>query len=55
MSGASLQDPKLIDLTIANIGDCDDCRQLVPMELLEYNKRLGDQLDHELKAVSIYL
>ncbi|GJE98553.1 BTB domain-containing protein [Phanerochaete sordida] len=54
VSGASLQDSKLVDQTVANIGDCDDCRQKVPMELLEYNRRLGDQLDLELTSMNFW-
>ncbi|GJE98554.1 hypothetical protein PsYK624_147860 [Phanerochaete sordida] len=48
--GASVQDISLIDKTVASIG-CDECLEKAPMELLEFSKRLGDKLDHDLLAI----
>lgn len=50
--GTSLQDPILLDKTVASIGDCSSCLGNAPMEIVEFNKRLGDRLDRDLDNAS---
>ncbi|EKM50612.1 uncharacterized protein PHACADRAFT_213512 [Phanerochaete carnosa HHB-10118-sp] len=50
--GASLNDPGILDQTVASIKECSDYMEHVPMELVEFNKRLGDILDLELEDIS---
>lgn len=50
--GASLQDPELVDKTVVRIEECDSCMREAPMEILEFNKRLGEKLDRELDDAS---
>lgn len=52
--GASLNDPTIVDKTLTDIGDCSDCLDRAPMELIQFNRNLGRLLDSRLAKMDFW-